>query len=109
MKRAETASLAVTVAGFAIVDRDRVTAIALDEIAGITAYQLDLITVDLLCWDIALGPGDGTKVITLHEDLPGFDAVVDACSRLPDFKAGWRTAVLATAFVENRTEVYCRP
>ncbi len=105
MARGE-ATLCVTQAGFAIVGPGGVQPVGLADIASITAYKRDELVTDLLCWDVEIGSGESARTITLHEELPGFDAVTKACEALPGFDDGWRGAVLRTPFQANATQVY---
>lgn len=108
MSNERLARLAVTAAGFAIIDARGVYTIALRDIVAITAYKRDLMTIDLVCWDVVICADAERKEFTLHEDLPGFDAVAAARENLPGFYAGWRETVLPGAFAANVCEVYRR-
>jgi len=102
------ARLCVTAAGFALIDRRDVLTVALAEIAGITAYKRDMLTTDMVCWEIFLGDDDRARSILIHEDMPGFDAVAAACARLPGFQTDWRAVVIPVAFAPSVTRIYRR-
>lgn len=94
--------------GFAIVTAKGTDAVSLDEVSAIVAYKLDELTTDLVCCDIVTGAGDGEQIRTIHEHLPGFDAVMVGFETLPGFDRNWRDAVILPPFAANRTVIYSR-
>jgi hypothetical protein len=80
--------------GFTIVEgRDR-KHISWCDIANVTAYKRDLLTVDLLC--LAVGTNDG--VVELNEEMEGYGQVEEQlCERL-GVGHEWKLRVLFPAF-----------
>jgi len=98
----------VTDNGFAIVQAKATDAVSLDEVGEIIAYKIDELTTDLLCCDIVTGSGDGQQIRTIHEEIPGFDALMVRFETLPGFNSKWRDAVILPPFAANRTTIYNR-
>jgi hypothetical protein len=83
--------------------------VGLDQIERVEVYKRDLMTEDQICMDIWLdrtAPSPGP--VSIHEDMPGFDDVLEGLERLRGFDLQWRERVLQPAFAENRTLVYER-
>ncbi|WP_242201487.1 hypothetical protein [Sphingomonas hankookensis] len=93
---------------FAIVTAKATDAVSFDEVSAIVAYKLDELTTDLVCCDIVTGAGNGEKIRTIHEELPGFDATMKRFESLPGFDRQWRDAVILPPFATNRTVIYSR-
>jgi hypothetical protein len=74
-----------------------------DAISRVEAYKRDLITTDLICLDLLTKDG---AIISVHEELEGFQALTEKLASLPRFDADWYAKVMKPAFVENRTLVY---
>lgn len=94
--------------GFAIVTAKGTDAVSFDEVSAIVAYKLDELTSDLVCCDIVTGAGDGERIRTIHEELPGFDAAMAGFETLTGFDRKWRDAVILPPFAANRTVIYSR-
>ncbi len=54
------------------------------------------------------GAGDGEQIRTIHEELPGFDALMARFETLPAFNRMWREEVILPPFAINRTVIYSR-
>lgn len=98
----------VTDNGFAIVQAKATDGVSLDEVGEIIAYKIDELTTDLVCCDIVTGSGDGQQIRTIHEEIPGFDALMARFETLPGFNSKWRDAVILPPFATNRTTIYNR-
>jgi len=94
--------------GFAIVTGKGTDTVTLNEVTAIIVYKRDELTTDLVCCDIVTGTADGEQARTIHEELPGFDAVMDNFETLPGFDQRWRDKVIKPAFATNRTVIYSR-
>ena len=94
--------------GFVIVTPKATHTVLLDEVNAIVAYKIDELTTDLVCCDIVTRSGDGEQVSFIHEEVPGFDALMASFETLPDFNRQWREAVILPPFTENRTTIYKR-
>lgn len=95
--------------GFEIVTGKGIDTVSFDEVSAIVAYKLDELTTDLICCDIVTGAGDGEQIRTIHEELPGFEAVMARFEMLPGFNGKWRDEVVDPPFATNRTVIYSRP
>jgi len=100
--------IVTTDSGFAIVTAKSTDAVSLDEVRAIVAYKLDELTTDLVCCDIVTGAADGEQIRTIHEELLGFDAAMNAFEALPSFDRQWRDKVVLPPFATNRTVIYDR-
>jgi hypothetical protein len=105
MRKAE---IIVTDNGFAIVTPKGIDTVSLDEVSAILAYKRDELATDLICCDIVTGPAGGEQVRTIHEEIPGFNAVMARLESLPGFDRQWRKAVILPPFAENRTIIFKR-
>lgn len=94
--------------GFAIVTPKGTDTVSLDEVSAIVAYKADELTTDLICCDIVTGSGDAEQIRTIHEELPGFDAIMTRLEALPGCNRQWRETVTFPPFAENRTIIYKR-
>ena len=91
--------------GFAVEDGARTLIIRLDEIEQVEIYKRDELTIDLICFGIVLEDGDR---IMLHEDIPGFDSMVEVLEQLAGFATGWRDTVVLPPFAPNALVAYVR-
>ena len=94
--------------GFAIVTGKGTDTVSFDEVSAIVAYKLDELTTDLICCDIVTGAGDAEQIRTIHEELPGFEAVMARIEMLSGFDRKWRDDVIDPPFATNRTVIYTR-
>ena len=70
----------------------------------IVAYKRDLITTDLICFDMVLDDG---SLIEINEEMDGFDHLLTALERqFPLFDRTWPDKVVHPPFAPNRTIVY---
>lgn len=74
---------------------------SLDEV---TFYKRDEVTSDLICCEVLIGD----KVWTFHEELVGWDALIDHLQRLPGFRADWFAAVSQPPFATRETVAFSR-
>lgn len=78
-----------------------------NEIAQIQAYKKDLLTEDLVCWDITVTKDENSQTYTVHEALDGFELLVDRVSNeLVSFDKTWRDKVIQPPFSKNCTVLY---
>jgi hypothetical protein len=96
----ERPAVAVIASGFTV----GATAVAWDAVTEIWGYKVDLITTDEAFLEFSF---DGL-VISVSEELPGFDQLDSAMvARFPT-TANWTNAVLLPAFDPCRTLLYRR-
>ena len=77
--------IVITDNGFTIVATKSTERISLQEISAIIAYKIDEITTDLVCCNIVTGSGNGEHVRTVHEETPGFEALMARFETFPGF------------------------
>jgi len=94
--------------GFTTITGKAIDTVTLDKVNAMIAYKLDELTTDLVCCDVVTGHGDGEQTWTIHEELPGFDAVMVHFETLPGFDRKWRDEIISPAFATNRTIIYAR-
>ncbi len=76
------------------------------QIVSITAYKLDLLTYDMLCFDVEI---EGRPPhIRLTEEWPGFKELSDELESRFSFAEGWWDSVVKPAFKTNETRLYHR-
>jgi hypothetical protein len=66
----------------------------LADIDRVTFYKRDEITTDLICCDVAMA---GT-VRTFHEELRGWDLLLQHLYKLPGFRTDWYASVSQPPF-----------
>lgn len=98
----------VTDHGFAIIHAKATDAVSLDEISEIIVYKADELTTDLVCYDIVTSSGGDQQIRTVHEEIPGFEALAARLKALPGFNSKWRDTIILPPFDANRTTIYCR-
>ena len=70
----------------------------------VTFYKRDELTTDLICCDVAIAD----DVWTFHEEMVGWDLLIDHLSKLPDFQADWYAAVSRPVFAASETIAFER-
>ena len=79
------------------------------ELIKIEAYKQDLITEDLVCWDITIDAKQSHATYTVHEELDGFEELDAELGKvLPAFDRKWRGKVILPPFAQNPTTIYQR-
>lgn len=66
----------------------------LGDIDKVTFYKRDELTTDLICCDVATAGA----VRTFHEELPGWDALLQHLYKLPNFRTDWFASVSQSPF-----------
>ena len=92
-------------AGFRVIRDQQLRDIALwPSIQVIIAHKRDLITMDLICFDVLLDDGD---LIEVNEEMYGFESLLAAMERnLPRFDKRWPDKVVEPPFAANQTVIY---
>ena len=88
----------------ATIDTELLARLPLADITKVTFYKRDEITTDLICCDVALGQ----KVWTFHEELVGWNLLIDHLQRLPRFRKDWFAAVAQPPFATSETLAFNR-
>ena len=77
------------------------------EITRIVAYKRDLLTTDLVCFDIETEQANNLRTFTIHEEAEGFDLLDAEFGRvLTGYNSIWRNKVILPPFAPNRTTIY---
>lgn len=76
----------------------------LAEISQVTFYKLDQITTDLVCCEIEVHG----KFWTFHEDLEGWNLLIEHLEKLPGFRSDWPASVVKPAFATNKFTAFLR-
>lgn len=100
--------LEVSEKGFTIFWPSSVERISMETITEIAAYKTDLITTDLVCFEIVTVSDECMTSRTIHEEMQGFGDVVTKLKDLPGFYQQWWDAVVLPAFEQNYTLLYRR-
>ena len=88
----------------ATIDTELLARLPLADITKVTFYKRDEITTDLICCDVALGQ----QVWTFHEELVGWNLLIDHLQRLPRFRTDWFAAVAQPPFATSETLAFNR-
>lgn len=107
-KSSPKVSLNVNREGFSILQKgEPAIRVLWSEINQILAYKRDLVTEDLVCWDITVTKNERSQTYSLHEELDGFGLLVDCIShKLTSFDKIWRQKIITPPFAENLTILY---
>jgi hypothetical protein len=98
----------MTTSGFRIAQPSQLPfEISWQEITHIVAYKKDLLTTDLVCFDIETGRADNLRTFTIHEEAEGFELLDAEFGRvLTGYNSMWRIKVIQPPFATNRTTIY---
>lgn len=80
------------------------TELPLVEISRVEFFKRDEITTDLICCEITVGDSH----FLFHEDMTGWELLLEHLARLPGFTADWRDSVVLPPFAECRTVAFSR-
>ena len=86
------------------IDTDLLARLPLKEITKVIFYKRDEITTELICCDVVVGGEEWT----FHEELVGWDLLVDHLQRLPSFRGDWFAAVSQPPFAASETVAFSR-
>jgi hypothetical protein len=83
--------------------------IAWSDIAEIIAYKMDLLTEDLICFELRVISNEMPLTYVLSEEIEGFAEAEKALERfLPHFDSTWRAKIVRPAFASNRVRLFLR-
>jgi hypothetical protein len=88
----------------AIIDADLLAELPLTEVAKLTFYKRDELTMDLICCDVLVGG----QTWTFHEELVGSDLLIDHLQGLSTFRGDWFAAVSQPPFSTSETVAFSR-
>ena len=86
------------------IDADALSQLPLADIAKVTFYKRDEITTDLVCCDVTV---DG-QIWSFHEELVGWDLLLQHLYKLPSFNIDWYGAVSQPPFATSETVAFSR-
>jgi hypothetical protein len=86
----------------AAIDAELLSQLPLTDVGKVTFYKRDGITTDLICCEVVVGE----KVWTFHEELVGWDLLIEHLKELPEFRADWFTAVSQPPFASSETVAF---
>jgi hypothetical protein len=83
--------------------------VAWNDIQEILAYKKDLLTEDVICFDLKIVNHEMSLTYTLNEEMEGFSEAEKALENcLPYFDKTWRTKVVKPAFASNCVRIFSR-
>ena len=83
---------------------DLLAKVPLDGVAKVTFYKRDELTTDLICCDVLVGD----EVHTFHEEMVGWDLLIQHLAGLPSFRGDWFAAVSQPPFAVCETVAFSR-
>ena len=86
------------------IDESLLARLPLAQIARVDFYKRDEITSDLICCEVLAGG----RTWTFHEELVGWDLLLDHLGMLPDLRADWFAEVSQPPFGACETVAFCR-
>jgi hypothetical protein len=86
------------------IDADVLDELRLADIDKVTFYKRDEITTDLICCDVAMAE----TVRTFHEELVGWDLLLQHLYKLPNFQTDWYASVSQPPFEASETVAFSR-
>ena len=88
----------------AAIDAELLDNLPLSDIQRVTFYKRDEITSDLICCDVEIAG----ETWTFHEDLNGWQVLVEYLECLPGFQTDWFAAVSQRPFSKSETVAFSR-
>jgi hypothetical protein len=86
------------------IDAEVLAQLPLTDVGKVMFYKRDEVTTDLICCDVVIGE----KAWAFHEELVGWDLLIDHLQRLPGFRVDWFAVVSQPPFAESRTVAFTR-
>ncbi len=87
-----------------VIDEGVLAGIPIEKVDSITFYKLDRFTDDLICCDVSIE----CQVRTFHEDLVGWESLIEHFHRLDGFKSDWFECVSTPPFATSETLAFAR-
>ena len=100
----QTFAPAATIAHMTGIDAKLLARLPLAAIGKVTFYKRDEITTDLICCDVMVGK----EVWTFHEELVGWDMLIEHLRELAGFRSNWFAVVSKPPFATNETVAFSR-
>ena len=86
------------------IDAKLLARLPLADIGKVTFHKRDEITTDLICCNVVVGE----KVWTFHEELVGWEMLIEHLRGLPSFRDDWFAAVSLPPFATSETVAFSR-
>lgn len=86
------------------IDAKLLARLPLADIGKVTFHKRDEITTDLICCDVVVGG----KVWTFHEELVGWEMLMEHLRGLPSFRDEWFAAVSQPPFTTSEMVAFSR-
>ena len=86
------------------IDADVLAQIPLTDVGKVTFYKRDEVTTDLVCCDGVIDD----QMWSFHEELVGWDLLLDHLQKLPNFRADWFASVSQPPFATSETVAFSR-
>ena len=86
------------------IDNDVLAQLLLAEIGKVVFYKRDELTTDLICCDVTIAE----QVWSFHEELSGWNILIEHLQGLPNFRPDWLSSVSHPPFVASETIAFCR-
>ena len=86
------------------IGRSELAQLPVEAIDKVTFYMRDEITTDLICCEVKVGD----RFWTFHEELAGWDALIEHLAKLPDFRSDWFGAVSQPPFATSEIVAFSR-
>lgn len=86
------------------IDASVLEELPLADIKTVTFYKRDELTTDLICCDVATAD----FVRTFHEELTGWDALLQHLYKLPNFRTDWFASVSQPPFKTSELVAFSR-
>lgn len=86
------------------IDADVLAQLPLKDVGKVTFCKRDEVTSDLICCDVVVAD----EVWSFHEELVGWDLLLDHLQRLPNFRADWFATVSQPPFAISESVAFSR-
>ncbi len=86
------------------IDSALLAALPLSDITKVTLHKRDELTTDLICCDVETGGG----MRVFHEEMVGWDLLIQHLLALPGFRRDWFAAVSQPPFATCETIAFLR-
>ena len=86
------------------IDPDLLADLPLTQVTKVTFYKRDEITSDLICCEVQIAE----KTRTFHEEMGGWDLLIEHLQQLPGFRGDWFAAVSQPPFAASETVAFTR-
>jgi len=86
------------------VDQHVIAQLPLEQIERVTFYKRDELTTDLICCDVAIAGHSSF----FHEELPGWQLLLEHLEQLPGFREDWYSTVVHPTFEQCETVAFER-